>query len=449
MAYHFCKTIAKNSGCLALVGETLVHRTSVAGALPSDPEVIIVGAGAAGLSAAKRIQAAGRSCLVLEASERLGGRAWTRTDLAYPQDMGCGWLHSADRNPWVEVFEGLGLEIDRTPAPWERRRRQPHVSKAEQSDQDAASKAFYARLEEAAKASVDRPASDLLEPGNRWNAMFDAVSTFANGVELEGLSAIDFDRYDDSGTNWRVPVGYGTAIARFGQDVSVRLNCPVSAIDLDGRQIQVTTPQGTLRASAVVVTVSTNVLASGAIRFQPNLPDVIDAAAGLPLGIANKLVLSIEGTDELMAEASVLGRTDRTATAAYHFKPFGRPWIEAYYGGDLARSLEKGGLAAFGDHASGELVGLYGAEFGKRLTPVVASAWAGNPRVQGSYSHAKPGFASYRERLARPIDDRLFFAGEACSLHDFSTAHGARQSGLIAAEHVLQALDKITAPPQA
>jgi monoamine oxidase len=128
---------------------------------------------------------------------------------------------------------------------------------------------------------------------------------------------------------------------------------------------------------------------------------------------------------------------DRVDTGAYHIRPFGRPQIEAYFGGDLAAELEKGGEAAFFDFAAGELAETFGKDFASRIGPIGMHPWKADPYARGSYSYALPGRADCRAKLAEPVDDRLFFAGEACSRNDFSTAHGAYLTGLDAAERII------------
>jgi monoamine oxidase len=134
----------------------------------------------------------------------------------------------------------------------------------------------------------------------------------------------------------------------------------------------------------------------------------------------------------------VFGNTDRAATAIYHMRPFGRPLIECYFGGSNADALERGGAAAFAHFATEELCKVFGTEFRRRIKPLPMHLWRGDPFARGSYSYAKPGSAGCRAVLAVPVDDRLFFAGEACSPHFFSTAHGAYESGMTAAEQVLK-----------
>lgn len=401
-------------------------------------ETVIVGGGAAGVAAARRLHDAGAHCLLVEARDRLGGRAWTAERAGFPLDLGCGWLHSADRNSWVAIAERQGCTVDRTPPPWSRPARQDGFPLAEQHEFSAAMNAFHRRVSTAA-AGPDRAAAELLEPDCRWNGLIRAVNTYVSGEELERISVHDLEHYDDSNVNWRVVEGYGTVVAAHAANVPLALNCPVTAIDHSGANIKVDTVQGMLTAEQVIVTVPATVLAEEAVTFSPALPDKVEAARGLPLGLADKLFLSLANAEEFEPGTRLLGRTDRAATASYHLRPFGRPMIEAYFGGDNARALEQGGEQAFFDFALGELTGLLGGGFAGRVAPIASHAWGADPFARGSYSSALPGQAGCRARLATPVDDRLFFAGEACSPHDFSTAHGALLSGLEAAEHVLSA----------
>jgi monoamine oxidase len=413
----------------------------------SEIEVAVIGAGAAGVGAARRLAAAGVSVCVLEARDRVGGRAHTATVAGQPLDLGCGWLHSADRNPWVGLAEAAGLTIDRTRPSWRSQALDLGFDPAEQAAFRAASDAYYARLE-AAAAAPDRPAADLLEPGDRWNGLIGAVGTYVNGTELERVSVHDFHNYDDSGVNWRVVEGYGTAVARQAAGLDVRLDTPVAAVRLAPQGVRLETPRGTLMARAAIVTLPSALLAAGIPRFDPPLPQKQAAAAALPLGLADKLYIAVDAAQDLAQEVSrhlprdghLFGRTDRVATAGYHLRPFGRPLIEAYFAGVLAARLEEEGPAAFFDFARAELVDLFGAGFGRRLRPLAATAWRRDPLARGAYSYAKPGSAPARAALAAPVDDRLFFAGEACSTHDFSTAHGAYRTGVVAAEQAIAAL---------
>ena len=139
-------------------------------------------------------------------------------------------------------------------------------------------------------------------------------------------------------------------------------------------------------------------------------------------------------------ESHLLGRYDRTATGSYYLRPFGRPVIECFLGGASARALERAGTEAAYSFVIGELRELLGADFARGLIPLTATRWAHEETIGGSYSHALPGHADARAVLARPVSERLCFAGEACSRADFSTAHGAWQSGREAADWIERSL---------
>jgi monoamine oxidase len=404
----------------------------------SDTEVVIIGGGAAGVAAARRLADARIDCLLVEARSRLGGRAWT-INSEFPIDLGCGWLHSADRNPWREIAEVQGRSIDKTPPPWMRRSAPIGFPLSEQDAFLQAHREFYERLDSLSEDKPDVAAATFLEPHGRWNALINAVSSYVSGAELDRVSARDFDRYGDSGVNWRVVEGYGTVIAAHGHGLPVMLGCAVRLIDRRGRRLRMETPNGAITANAAIVTVPTPVLAEEKIVFIPPLPEKTEAALGLPLGLADKLFLSLSDAEEFNKESRLFGHTDRSRTGVYHFRPFGRPQIEAYFGGRLAAELEAGGDGAFVDFAVSELVGLFGSDFARRVKPLKLHPWGIDPFSRGSYSYALPGKAEYRAALAAPVDDRLFFAGEACSRSDYSTAHGAYLTGAAAAEQVIAA----------
>ena len=408
--------------------------------LPTTLDVLIIGAGAAGISAARRLVAARLSVLVVESRDRVGGRASTQYWSGHGLDLGCGWLHSADENLLTPLAREQGFTVDQTPPPWFEQAFDLGLSKAEQAQFMTAWEAFEDRLSDAAAQGQDRPASDLFDPDSRWNARIDAISGAMNGARFAQVSTIDHAAYHDTGVNWRVVEGYGTLIERLSETVPIRLDCPVERIDRTGPILRIDTARGRLEARCVILTVPTSLIASEAIRIDPPVPDLIDAAAGVPLGLASKLHLSLDGADEFPKDSQLWGRDDTAQTGGYHLRPFGRPMIEGYFGGELAWGLEAQGEAAFTDFAVSELVSLLGSSFRKRLHPVATSMWGADPWSGGAYSHALPGHAGDRERLSRPIEDRIFIAGEATAPTFFGTAHGAWLEGERAAVQAITAL---------
>lgn len=403
-----------------------------------DVEVAVIGGGAAGIAAATRLRDAGVDYLLLEARPRLGGRAWTvMSPAGLPLDMGCGWLHSADRNPWRAIAEAQGCHIDFTPPPWMRPALPIGFPLPEQAEFRNEFERFLGRVASIPESGPDCPASAFLDPSSRWNGLINAIATYMSGAELDQLSARDHSRYNDSGVNWRVIEGYGAVIAAHGASLRIALECPVRRIDHSGRRLKVETTGGAVTADAAIVTLPTNLIGDG--LFLPALPEKIEAAMSLPLGYDDKLFLSLVDAEEFEPEGRLSPHVDRARAAAYHVRPFGRPLIEAYFGGSLVQELENAGSDAFFDFARTELTDLLGSGFPKRIKPIGMHCWGTDPYARGSYSHAVPGQADCRATLAAPVDARLFFAGEACSTSDYSTAHGAYLTGIAAAEQVIAA----------
>jgi monoamine oxidase len=403
-------------------------------------EVAVIGGGAAGIAAARRLRDAGAKALIVEARDRLGGRAWTIEAGGFPIDLGCGWLHSAKRNPWMAIAEAQGRRIDRTPPPWARATSQSGLTAAEADEMRAALWALHGRADALPESEPDRALADLLEPGGRWNAILDAISGYYSGAELARVSARDLGRYADDGVNWRVVEGYGAAIAAHGAGLDVAFDSAVTRIDHGGRRIRVETKRGNIEADAAIVTLPSALIAANEDLFAPALLDKTRAAAGLPLGHDDKLFLSLAGAEAFEPETRAFGDPRKVDTASYQLRPFSRPMIECYFGGALAADLERGGEAAFFAFARDELTGLYGGDFARRIAPLALHGWSGDPFARGAYSYALPGRANDRAALAASVDGRLFFAGEACSREDFSTAHGAYLTGVAAAERAIEAI---------
>ena len=411
-------------------------------------DVAVVGAGAAGVGAARRLAGEPVSVVVLEAHERAGGRAHTLTGRSGAGiDLGCGWLHSADQNAWVAIAETEGFDIDRSRPPWERRLTGVNVSDAEARAFGEAFQAFEARLEDAA-AGPDRPASELFDDQTApWRPMLDAFSSYYNGALFRDISVHDYAAYEPTNENWRVVRGYGALVAHVAAELPIAYGAAVTRIDRTGAALRLATARGEVQARQVIVTAPTTVLAEERLAFDPPLPQVLEAAAALPLGHVDKCFLALAEPDAMPVERMVSGRTDTADTGSYTLRPFGRAMIEGFFGGDLAAALELEGEGAFCAQATDELAALFGSDLRRRLRPIAESRWGCDPWIRGAYSHARPGQADARARLRQTVEGRIYFAGEACSPHAFSTAHGAYKTGVAAAEAVLRNSRRAPAEP--
>ncbi|KTF69171.1 flavin monoamine oxidase family protein [Sphingomonas sp. HT-1] len=402
-----------------------------------DVDVLVIGGGAAGIGAARTLADAGVDVLLIEADARLGGRARTEHIAGMALDIGAGWLHSAEHNPWVELAALHGFAIDRTLPRWREQWRQLGFSKAEQK---AAAKAFG---DFEARLRLDPPPGDragaALPPGTSWSSWIDTISGFVNGTATTKLSIADYLAYDDAATetDWRVPAGYGALVTALAAGLRTALATPVTALDRSGTRLTIETPRGTLSAGSAILTISTDVLARGAISLTGH-DEILHAAAALPLGLADKLFLAIgQGEDELEPNAHLLGDPRNAITGTYTLRPFGRPVIECMFGGEGAREMAERGLQGAADFAVEELCALLGGQWRRRLTLLAGSAWSRETHILGGYSHALPGRADARAVLSTPIDPRIRFAGEACSRTEFSTVHGAYKSGVAAARALI------------
>lgn len=388
-------------------------------------DLLIIGGGAAGIGAGLEAQRRGLDFLIVEASDRLGGRARTVEWRGHKLDLGCGWLHSAERNSWRVEAEHRGFEIDRTMPSWFEQFRDLGFPAEEQKAAHVAMQSFEHRLRNERPAS-DR-ASDVLLPGCEWNDWLEAISGYLNGAALSQVSIEDYLAYDDAATdeNWRIPAGYGSLIEATGRSLPHRLAMPVRAISRDAGGVKAETIQGMIAAKKAIVTVPPNRL--DRIRFDPPI-DALEAATDVPLGLADKLFLSLDRPEEFPHDAHLIGNPRKAETGSYTLNPMGMPVVECFFGGLGAEAIE-GATAPAAQLAIDELAVLLGNDIRGRLAPIGGSRWRQEEWIGGSYSHACPGGADARRRLREAGDTNLVFAGEAVSPSDFSTAHGAHDTG--------------------
>lgn len=401
--------------------------------LPREVDLAIVGAGAAGLAAAHAAAECGLSALVLEASDRIGGRAHTDTEsLGLPFDRGCSWMHSGSLNPFPALADRFGFAYRREPVPRRIFLGTRWADAAEWADWRAHVDAGLAAAGEAGRVGRDVAAASVMRMDGRWGALFDAWLGMSGAVNADALSTLDYASYRDTAENWPVREGFGALVARWGEGLPVALSTPVLRIGWGGSGVRLATPRGTLAARAAVVTVSTGVLAADAIRFDPPLPDwKREAIHALPLGAANKVALRFarDVFGDIETDSFAAFSTATAAAMSVQVRPFGWPMTVAYVGGRCADALEPEGPAAAVALAIEQHKAMFGSAIERAILASAVTAWRGDPLIRGAYSAARPGGAHLRAALALPVADRLFFAGEATSTAFFSTVHGACFSG--------------------
>jgi monoamine oxidase len=419
--------------------------------LPTSPDVAVVGAGAAGIAAARECAALGLSCVVLEAMPRTGGRAFTESEaLGAPFDHGASWLHQAEDNALVPMARAMGLRLVDSDAVRERvvlingRRADAAEHAALDDAQRRFDAAIAARAAAAAAAAEDAdiPLAEAVPRGAFWDAtVAHRQGPVISAAQLGEISLIDYAATALGPPNLMPEIGVGALLDRLAAPLlpAVQTATPARRIRWDGPSIRIETPRGTLAARGCVVTASTGVLGGD------------EAGAGLPLGLLTKVAFraAAAGADrlDLPPFGSLWRRVASTEEAAmtWHAWPFGRDHLIGFVGGRAAWELARAGSAATEAFAREELARHFGAariEHALRWPPSVITDWGTNPFTLGAYSYARPGHAGARAALAAAslAGGRLHFAGEACHARLAGTVAGAWESGEAAARAVAAAL---------
>lgn len=425
-------------------GATLAAGFSISGAAQAaaDVDVVVIGAGAAGLAAGHALKAAGRSAVILEARTRIGGRAWTDTSLGPSYDAGAMYIHWAERNPWVDIARGFGVAT--ASEPWGGGFRSfadgKPMGTADRNRRREAFDRIDKRLETADIATRDLSVAELLgDLGPDMAPVAASGLLLSIGEESSRISSRDYQRLW-SGDDLVVPSGYGNLVARQGAGLDIRLGQPVQSISWGGPAVIVTTLSGTVTANACIVTVPVGVLKAGAIRFEPPLPAATqDALAGLQMGALTKIALKVEGDRFGIEPGTTLMESGAPEEMiSFDMYPDGTDLVIGYCGGDFARGLSEAGSDAARSHATELLGRMIGSGFRATVKAASFPAWWTDPFAKGSYSVCKPGHDGAREALALPTAGKLLIAGEATAGGGAMTVGGATLAGRAAAAALLK-----------
>ena len=433
------------AGVGSVAALSLLPRGSRAqGSLPSNIDVAIVGAGAAGLSAARTLIAAGKSVVILEAMNRIGGRAFTESEiLGVPFDWGCAWIHSADRNPFFPLAKQWGLDLAKHDDSVDRvyygsrRFADKEMKRVKQIyNEIVGANEKVARARDGAVSSV-RP---IRTPEEQVAATY--IGPMDMAVDLDELAIRDYDDQDELEPNYLVREGLGSVVRRFGDGMPVSLETPVRRIRYGGPGVVLETGKGEVSARACVVTVSTGVLRAGSIAFDPVLPDWKETAiADVPMGMLAKIPLVLDGERFGLNPFEDILCEQRSNQDIYFLAfPFDFNLVIGFVGGDFGWEMSAAGRNVAVDFSTGALKRMFGNDAAKHVVKGELSRWASNPWVRGAYSAARPGRTVARRELGRPVANRLFFAGEALAGEFAQTVGGASLSGQHTANEVLKVL---------
>ena len=440
-----------------LAGSAAVAVSPALGAVPASGEVdiAIIGAGAAGIAAARRVAAAKQRFALIEAAERVGGRCITESrTFGVPFDRGAHWIHAPDINPVAKLATGSGFELYPAPPGHKIRIGRRHGRESEMEDFLAALVRASRAIAEAARGKADVScALALPKDMGEWGPTVEFVlGPFGCGKDLAEVSAVDFARSVERTIDAYFRAGYGAALARLAAELPVQVSSPVTRVSWTGRTgVDIETPRGRIRARAAIVTVSTAILAAGKIRFIPDLPRrQQEAAAKLSLGSYDHIALELPNNPlGLQADDLVFEKSHTTRTGAILANMSGSTLCMVEVAGKFGRDLAAQGEQAMIAFALEWLGGLYGADLTKKVRRAAATRWNEEPWVLGAFSAAMVGGQPARRALMEPLNNRLWFAGEAVHETLWGTVGGAWESGERAAVDALRRIGAIAEPAAA
>ena len=415
----------------------------------SNPDIVVIGAGSAGLATTNYLTQKGKSVICIEANNHIGGRAYTDNSIfGVPYDLGAHWIESSTKNPYKIYGEKNKNEFNVYPEGEEKYAFYEEDKRLIWPEDKEVWKVYDAA--EAAIAKTRKDIAPIEVVKNKTSEYYDTVHTIIG----PWVMAKDFSRYSckdyndaewGAGNEWHCEQGYGALVAHRWKDIPVELNTEAKEIKWDGQGVKVETNNGTISAKACVVTVSTGVLNARKIKFTPDLPlEKYDSFSGISMGVYNHIALQFK--------KNFFDVKEKDSYLYYKIKSQNAPSPRGFCGflnasgsnlsyfdtgGEFARELEQEGEQASIDFVLSELRTIFGSKVDKNLIKGHATKWASNPLTLGSYASAEPGKAHLREVLRQSVGDRIFFAGEATA-KDWASVEGAHNSGETTAKEILK-----------
>jgi monoamine oxidase len=409
--------------------------------LPREADIVVIGAGAAGIAAARRIMAANRKVIVVEAAGQIGGRCLTDTaTFDVPFDRGARWMHNPDTNPMITLGRNAGLDVYPAPLGQKIRIGRRNARAGETEEFLAALVRANRAIDDASRGRTDVSCASVLpkDLGDWAGTVEFMLGANATGKDLKEISVIDKARAQERNAAIACRQGMGTLIAKLGEQIPLSLSTPASRIAWSGRDVTVETPAGKIAARAAIVTVSSNVLTAGNIKFTPDIPKrQLDAAAKLSLGSYDHIVLQLPRNPLGLSHDDIIIEQSASTRTALLFANMGSSALCSIdVAGSFGRDLSAQGEPAMIAFAVEWLTKLFGSEATSAIRKSSATRWNAAPFALGAMSVAAPGGQPSRKILTEPIGC-MFLAGEATHETMWGTVDGAWESGERAAEAAL------------
>lgn len=426
-------------------------------ALAGNPKrIVVIGAGLAGLAAARELQSKGHAVILVEGRDRIGGRIWTSTRWPdMPLDLGATWIHGVKGNPLTTLAKNTGAKLLSThyESSLTYNTAGKPLSKAEEQRLDHLRKQFSQSLKKAQEREQDvslrqlaNELADRLAASAETRRYLDFILSGSIEQEYAGsadeLSAHWYDNANTfPGKDALFVDGFHTLTNHLAQNLTIETNQSVHEIHWDQRPLRIVTDKTEFTADQIVVTLPLGVLQAGSVRFMPELPTAKrQAITGLGMGVLNKCYLHfakafwptnvdwLEYIPDRHGEWTEWVSFMRTANL---------PILLGFNAAKQGRTIEAWPDEQIVSSAMQTLHTLYGKDIPEPLDYQI-TRWASDPFARGSYSFNPTGtLPEMRTELARPLDNKLFFAGEATDSDYFSTAHGAFLSGLRASREIM------------
>ena len=422
-------------------------------------DVVIIGAGIAGLSAAKTLKKHGIQFRLLEASHRIGGRAYSEQLSSNNWfDLGCSYLHNGSINPFVSIAKEMNFPIDIKNGNLFDSQKTHYFSNGKKIDlgsPDPLDKAHHHVLRKIKKSKTDKALVESMDFEDPYFPISCHLSTNLNAADPDVVSSKDYEASLYEGPDYPLPRSFGSLIKKWGGNIRVSLHTKVNQLNWEGSLIKLKTSKGSLSTKKVILTVSTGVLSNGEIETTPDFPkETLTAIRNLPMGTLNKIGFCFKkklfsqrdqgwyvtwGNTNHIQEQNI-GSFQVSATSPQN--------IVVFAGGRFGEWLENKGSETMLDYAISKIEDVFGKAVTQNIQNSITTAWASEPLTKGSYSYATPGKSYSRSILSRIINKKIHIAGEATEINHYGTAHGAYFSGVRVANEVIDDLSNIGNMPQ-